>query len=105
MPLYLYQCKDCGSEHEFLLKMEEAPPPCSHCSSDQLQRLLAPINIGRSSGVTRKEVPPAVPSCSSKPAKHQHSCSSQKSSCSAGKFDQLNKKYDKYFRPPSVGRT
>jgi putative FmdB family regulatory protein len=38
MPLYEYQCTNCGKNCEILQKMNETVVTCPHCGKDQLQR-------------------------------------------------------------------
>ena len=38
MPLFAYECKDCGAETEMLLRGDEKPA-CGACGSKKLERL------------------------------------------------------------------
>ena len=40
MPLYEYQCRDCESQFELLIRGSERPH-CPHCESGRLDRLLS----------------------------------------------------------------
>ncbi|MBS0350966.1 MAG: zinc ribbon domain-containing protein [Proteobacteria bacterium] len=42
MPLYEYQCKNCGNTSEVLQKVSDAPAiNCPHCGTDGLQRKIS----------------------------------------------------------------
>jgi putative FmdB family regulatory protein len=43
MPLYEYQCCDCGAEFELLLRGEEKPR-CPTCGRENLARLLSVVS-------------------------------------------------------------
>lgn len=39
MPIYEYQCQQCGEKTEFLQKVSDAPlTKCPHCQQDALQK-------------------------------------------------------------------
>ena len=40
MPIYDYQCSDCGNTFEMLVK-REAAPACPKCGSSHLEKLLS----------------------------------------------------------------
>jgi putative FmdB family regulatory protein len=50
MPIYEYQCKDCGKISEFLLvKTDEAfIPQCKRCNSKKMTRVLSRVRVIRS---------------------------------------------------------
>ena len=50
MPIYEYQCKDCGKISEFLLiKTDEAfIPQCKRCKSKKMSRVLSKVRVIRS---------------------------------------------------------
>lgn len=42
MPIYEYQCQDCGFEHEALQKISDAPlKTCPSCGADALEKLIS----------------------------------------------------------------
>jgi len=42
MPIYEYQCQDCGAVTDFLQKMSDAPMvTCPECKSDALKKLVS----------------------------------------------------------------
>jgi len=43
MPLYLYECQDCGAEISRLHKFEETPNPCD-CGSNNLKKKFKEYN-------------------------------------------------------------
>lgn len=63
MPLYEYQCRNCGHKFEELVGSGEKPVPCPHCKSADTQKLISLISAkGIASGCST-----CVPSsCSSK---------------------------------------
>ena len=40
MPLFEYECRDCGNHFEYLTRAEQRPS-CPTCSSEDLQKLLS----------------------------------------------------------------
>jgi putative FmdB family regulatory protein len=50
MPLFEYQCHDCGRQFEYLARAEQSPT-CPSCSGANLQKLLSvfAVNTGSSS--------------------------------------------------------
>lgn len=48
MPLYDYQCRNCGKKFELLVRMQDADNPleCPNCHSDQVERLLSTFAAG-----------------------------------------------------------
>jgi putative FmdB family regulatory protein len=50
MPIYEYQCEDCGKISEFLLiKTEETViPQCKRCKSKKMSRVLSKVRVIRS---------------------------------------------------------
>ena len=52
MPIYEYQCNDCGKISEFLLiKTDEAfMPQCKRCKSKKMSRVLSRVRVIRSEG-------------------------------------------------------
>ena len=41
MPLYEYQCRDCGSKFEELISGEAEKIPCPECGSENVGRLMS----------------------------------------------------------------
>ena len=41
MPLYEYECSDCGKACEILLTNTQDNPQCPHCGSSQMKKLLS----------------------------------------------------------------
>ena len=50
MPIYEYQCKDCGKVSEFLIiKTDEVfTPQCKRCKSKKMTRVLSRVRVVRS---------------------------------------------------------
>lgn len=43
MPIYLYQCNNCDTQHEVLQKFSEPPlRTCPSCGGDHMQKLFSP---------------------------------------------------------------
>ena len=49
MPLYDFQCRQCGNKMELLIRttMERESPVCESCGSSELERLISAPNIAR----------------------------------------------------------
>lgn len=70
MPLFEFDCADCGQAAEILVRGSEAPV-CPHCSSPALARRIsvpAPPAVGRSgplpmSANCNPSLPPCGPGC------------------------------------------
>lgn len=43
MPLYEFECEQCGSRFEELIGVEMAVPACSRCGSERVRRRLSPV--------------------------------------------------------------
>lgn len=43
MPLYDYQCKTCEQIFEARHGMTESAPPCPHCASNEVQRVITSV--------------------------------------------------------------
>ena len=42
MPIYEYLCQDCGTAHEFIQKITEAPKTdCPHCGKPSLKKCVS----------------------------------------------------------------
>ena len=102
MPIYQYKCEDCQSHTEVIQSMTAPAPSCSNCNSQNMQKILSPINIGRSPSSQA----PAVAVCeeAKQPPKHSSPCQGE-SSCMGSRASQLIKKYEKSHRVPTVGRS
>jgi putative FmdB family regulatory protein len=50
MPIYEYQCLDCGRKSSFLLLRLSEPfePTCKHCKSVRLTKLISRVNVVKS---------------------------------------------------------
>ena len=45
MPLYEYECKQCGHEFETLVRTGDPAPTCSACGSAELEKLLPSVAV------------------------------------------------------------
>lgn len=45
MPMYEYECKQCGQDFDFEHRMDEVVDKCPICGSEKVERLI-PMNIG-----------------------------------------------------------
>ncbi len=50
MPLFEFECRDCGEKFEDLVSSLEAAVTCPQCGSDQVGRLLSVFASGGSGG-------------------------------------------------------
>ena len=51
MPIYEYQCNDCGEEFEYLILGSDAPEGCPACKGEQIRRLLSAFShVSKGSG-------------------------------------------------------
>jgi putative FmdB family regulatory protein len=51
MPIYEYECEACGKRSSALLAAWSAPdPPCPHCGSPKVSRLVSTFATSRSEG-------------------------------------------------------
>ncbi|MCA9545936.1 MAG: zinc ribbon domain-containing protein [Myxococcales bacterium] len=41
MPIYNYQCQECGAQQEVWAKFDDPPPLCDACGKDALSRQVA----------------------------------------------------------------
>ncbi len=64
MPIYEFECKDCGEVFEIIkLKSEEEPvASCKHCGSEKTERKLSSFST---SGCLKTSCQSAGPSCTS----------------------------------------
>jgi putative FmdB family regulatory protein len=44
MPVYEFECEQCGSRFEELMGSETQPPPCPQCGAEGARRLLSPVS-------------------------------------------------------------
>ena len=44
MPIYEFECEECGSRFDELLAAEADPPPCPACASLRVRRLLSNVS-------------------------------------------------------------
>lgn len=51
MPLYDYQCTQCGKTLELLLKMNASPPACPDCAGSLQKQLSKPAQPGKTAGI------------------------------------------------------
>ena len=62
MPLYEYVCRKCSHKFEELV-FGSAKPVCPSCKSDDLERVLSVVTVGKSFA---DEPPPSCGSCPSR---------------------------------------
>jgi putative FmdB family regulatory protein len=62
VPLYEYVCRKCSRQFEELV-LGDAKPVCPSCKSDDLERILSVVAVGKA----QSDVPP--PQCSSCPSR------------------------------------
>jgi putative FmdB family regulatory protein len=43
MPIYEFECEECGIRFDELIAAESAPPPCPRCSSVRVMRLFSSV--------------------------------------------------------------
>ena len=55
MPIYEYRCIDCGEVSEVLTGMgsRDEVPPCKHCGSDNVERILSAAFVSVKDGMPR----------------------------------------------------
>jgi len=53
MPLYEYECKQCGHQFETLVRAGDPAPACAECGSTELEKLLH--NVAVSTEHTREQ--------------------------------------------------
>jgi putative FmdB family regulatory protein len=44
MPIYEFECEECGSRFDELVSAEAAPPPCPACASLRIRRLISIVS-------------------------------------------------------------
>ena len=45
MPLYEYECRDCGNQFEALILRQSQPAACPSCQSVRLEQLISPFSV------------------------------------------------------------
>jgi putative FmdB family regulatory protein len=58
MPLYEYECRDCGTRFEYLTRPGQAPR-CPSCASTGLQKQLSVFAVGAGDGQKATGLPPS----------------------------------------------
>ena len=43
MPIYEFECEECGSRFDELVAADASPPPCPRCASVQVRRLFSDV--------------------------------------------------------------
>ena len=68
MPIYEFQCADCGTRKEILFRTsdEKIEMKCDKCGSENLQRMLTASNFA---------IPGGPAANAAKPTKSHHDCS------------------------------
>ena len=49
MPIYEYECNDCGTTQEVITRRGATPPPCATCGGNKVARKLSTFAVGTSS--------------------------------------------------------
>ncbi|MBN1756640.1 zinc ribbon domain-containing protein [bacterium] len=59
MPIYEYQCEDCGKQFELLIRntSENNEPKCIHCGSPKIVRKLSAFAVKNDSGSSSSSCP------------------------------------------------
>ncbi len=53
MPIYEYQCQDCGAEFELLVSLgSDKKPACPECGSINLKKKISRFSSGHSEGAS-----------------------------------------------------
>lgn len=61
MPLFEYECKDCGEKSEILVFGSDAQPNCQKCGSENLKKLLSAHSS--LSGASKSSISNNIPAC------------------------------------------
>lgn len=65
MPLFEYECQDCGTKSEILVIGSNPSLECRSCGGHDLRKLLSvPSSL---SGVAKPSIPAGAPCCASSP--------------------------------------
>ncbi|MGH9436196.1 MAG: FmdB family zinc ribbon protein [Terriglobia bacterium] len=59
MPIFEYQCRDCGTEFEALVKSRQEEITCKHCASPRVDQRLSTFAVA--GGSSRVEASGACP--------------------------------------------
>lgn len=57
MPIFEYQCRDCGSKFEQLMQTQSAEVSCRQCESPRVERLLSAFAVSGNSRQTAAAEP------------------------------------------------
>ena len=57
MPIFEYQCRECGTKFEQLVQSYEADVSCRRCESPRVDRLLSAFAVSGGSGQTASAEP------------------------------------------------
>ncbi|MBS3819024.1 zinc ribbon domain-containing protein [bacterium] len=62
MPLYTYQCKDCGNTFEQLTGVvsDKKGGKCPQCLSQNIKRIMSSFNVGSNSGNSNPSCPSGI---------------------------------------------
>ena len=82
MPLYDYQCEDCGSVSELLMKVSSDQPQCSFCGGSKLKKLVSAHSSLSGAPQTRLPGMGDTGCCGAQP--HQADCEGPGSCCGKG---------------------
>lgn len=52
MPIYEYECRQCGNQFEYLVLSKTPPAECPSCQSKDVEQLISPFGV--SSEATRQ---------------------------------------------------
>lgn len=62
MPIYEYECRECQSGFELLVRAQSVPA-CPICDGTSLKKRLSAFAVGRGGPTTSSPAPPACGSC------------------------------------------
>jgi putative FmdB family regulatory protein len=62
MPLFEYECRDCGHHFEYLTRAGQAPT-CPSCTGEHLQKLLSVFAVNAGSANSTAAAPEGVAPC------------------------------------------
>ena len=63
MPIYTYECKDCGEKFDFLVGVvaSKEEPKCEKCGSKSVEKIFAPFSVRVSGGSGSTSSGPSCP--------------------------------------------
>ncbi|MFH0812937.1 MAG: zinc ribbon domain-containing protein [Pseudomonadota bacterium] len=64
MPIYEFQCLDCGKEFEELILGSNVQVSCKHCQSSKVEKLMSAVSFKSSGKFTSSAGSPGCSSCS-----------------------------------------